>query len=66
MPDISMCSNRTCPQRNECYRFRAVPNPYRQAYSDFKPDVSGVCDHFSSIKGYSDKYLTPILKGEPT
>lgn len=35
MPDISMCSNTECELKNECYRFKAKPNPYRQAYADF-------------------------------
>ena len=37
MPDISMCMNHTCPHRMECYRYRAVPSEYRQAYALFSP-----------------------------
>ena len=33
MPDISMCNNRTCPSRHLCYRYMAIPNPYRQSYA---------------------------------
>jgi len=32
MPDISMCSGKDCKIRNQCYRYRAVPSEYRQAY----------------------------------
>ena len=32
MPDISMCSNRVCPRRSGCYRYRAIPTPHRQSY----------------------------------
>lgn len=37
MPDIAMCLNETCLIKNNCYRFTAKPNPYRQSYCDFKP-----------------------------
>ena len=48
MPDISMCANETCPKRNECYRFTATPNPYRQSYADFKPKPgASQCDNFT-------------------
>ena len=36
MPDITMCSNKTCPLRMKCYRFLAKPSP-RQSYSHFQP-----------------------------
>jgi len=62
MPDISMCANRTCPKAKDCYRFRAIPNPYRQAYSSFAPDESGHCGYFSPIEGYSEQYLQPYPK----
>lgn len=47
MPDITCCTGRNnhcensddnsgtagvCPQRDNCYRFTAEPNPYRQSY----------------------------------
>ncbi len=35
MPDIAMCSNKTCKKRKTCYRFTAKPD-YRQSYSNFK------------------------------
>ena len=35
MPDISMCSNSKCELKENCYRFIAKPNPYRQAYAEF-------------------------------
>lgn len=53
MPDISMCANHACPSNAECYRYRAEPNPYRQAYSVFTPDASGKCDSFVQVEpGY--------------
>jgi len=42
-----MCKNTICPSRKECYRFRAIPNEYRQSYSQFKPDKGDKkCDYF--------------------
>lgn len=35
MPDIAMCKNDTCIKKEECYRFKAVPNDY-QNYCDFR------------------------------
>lgn len=49
-PDISMCSNSDCRKRKECYRFKATPNPFRQAYMDFKPDDGGNCEGFMELK----------------
>lgn len=49
MPDISMCKNKKCKLRESCYRFKAVPNPYRQAYATFKP-VKDKCSFYWSIK----------------
>ena len=45
MPDISMCDNQSCPMRHECYRFMAVPNPYRQAwFIGVAPNADGSCE----------------------
>lgn len=41
MPDISMCADKDCPQREKCFRYRAEPNDY-QSYSAFKYD--GGCE----------------------
>jgi hypothetical protein len=50
MPDISMCCNRTCPKRGECYRYLAVPCEFRQSYMSMSPDpVTGECDYFSGV-----------------
>jgi hypothetical protein len=58
MPDISMCSNSTCPLREQCYRFTAVPNEYRQSYGTFKPEIKGdkvECKHFIDNKKVNNK-----------
>lgn len=35
MADISMCANKTCEKRADCYRYRACPSEFRQAYAGF-------------------------------
>jgi len=32
MPDIAMCKDTLCKSKETCYRFKATPNKYRQAY----------------------------------
>lgn len=54
MPDITMCSNSTCPHTKACYRFRAEPNEWHQSYAYFSPnekDAFKSCDHFMMIAG---------------
>ena len=60
MPDISMCANKRCSQAETCYRFRAEPNPFRQAYADFQPNEDGTCQYYWSIEGYT--HLRPFEK----
>ena len=58
MPDISKCANNTCPLRLRCYRYRVIPDPYHQAYADFKPQGK-TCKNFWDVKGYNKKDLFP-------
>lgn len=51
MPDISMCANKDCTLRMGCYRYRAVPNPYRQSFGGF----SEPCKHFWPLEEASTK-----------
>lgn len=39
MPDIAMCTDRWCPSRGECYRYRAVPTLGWQTYQFFPRDA---------------------------
>lgn len=32
MSDISICEGKDCPLKENCYRYKAVPNPYRQSF----------------------------------
>lgn len=38
MPDISMCRDHDCPSRAKCYRYRAAPAPFWQAFGTFPRD----------------------------
>lgn len=56
MPDITMCKGVkdgiTCPNRGECYRYLAKPDPLYQSYFSeapfrLKPDgIKPDCDHY--------------------
>lgn len=63
MADISMCSDSKCPLKNDCYRFRAIPSEFRQAYAGFTYDQEiKNCENYWSIGKRED--LTPIKKEE--
>lgn len=62
MPDISMCNGTNCPSKDECYRFRAVPNEPWQSYFMTPPIEDGRCEYFWSIAGYVR--LQPIAREE--
>ncbi len=50
MADISMCANKTCPLRHQCYRYMAKENPYRQAYFiDLNVNNSTECPEYWPI-----------------
>jgi len=44
MADISMCKDETCPKKETCYRFTAIPDEYWQMYADFK--YTTYCEHY--------------------
>lgn len=48
MPDITMCLGYTCRVKEKCYRFKAVPNPYRQSYFTLPPVTENrkECEHY--------------------
>lgn len=64
MPDISMCKDKTCPSRASCYRYRARPSKYRQAYSDYSCEGKERCEHYQSTSGWDDRYLVPMVEIE--
>ena len=55
MPDITLCTNRECPMRGDCYRARAVPSEL-QWVTRYEPRLESngkveelICDHFIPI-----------------
>ncbi len=54
MPDITMCSDETCPMKMECYRYRAIPDKHMQTYFLDSPRKGDECDYFTSIKGWGN------------
>lgn len=44
MPDITMCNNAKCKNRQQCYRFTAQAYMY-QTYCTFQPE-NGECEFF--------------------
>lgn len=55
MPDISMCVNRECELRTQCFRYRAKPSDW-QTYSSF--DGGQDCEYFMEI--YNEDRVRPI------
>lgn len=49
MPDITMCEGTGCPQANQCYRHRAIPNEFRQSFFTVPPMKPDGCEYFSKI-----------------
>lgn len=45
MTDISKCLN-GCDKQSSCYRWTAPSDGVYQAYTDFKPDDSGICENY--------------------
>ncbi len=40
MPDITMCSGEGCELKETCYRYKAIPNEYRQSFFKQPPIVN--------------------------
>ncbi|GAA6203687.1 hypothetical protein [Thalassotalea sp. SU-HH00458] len=65
MPDIAMCRGESCPIRIGCYRYRAVPNLYRQSYFGRTPydHQEKDCDRFLNINDVDTRNLPLNNKG---
>jgi hypothetical protein len=48
MADITMCEGTECPLKESCYRYRATPNEYWQAYFTEVPynREKQECEHY--------------------
>lgn len=61
MPDISMCANKDCTLRMGCYRYRALPDPYRQSYGGFTftpLDGLDTCEYYWTLKDATTTLVT--------
>lgn len=65
MPDIAMCYGDDCPQKNQCYRHRAIPSQFRQSFMTTPPHSGGECDHFWPIEDFPDDMLESMDDEEP-
>lgn len=57
MPDITMCKETNCPEKQDCYRYTAIPNEHWQSYFAEPPMTTRepfVCKHFWNDKGRKD------------
>lgn len=54
--DISMCTNRYCPSKENCLRFSGTPSEFWQTYSDFEvPQGEDKCGYFWDMVKYLGK-----------
>lgn len=51
MPDISMCEGTSCPKKDNCHRYLAIPSQWQSWFAEvpFKVNENGEfedCDYF--------------------
>jgi len=46
--NIAKCTNSTCNERNNCFRWIVLPSKLNQSYQSFKP-LNGKCEYFKVI-----------------
>jgi hypothetical protein len=51
MPDITMCEDNECEQKDKCWRFTAKPNYHQYFFTDKVKTDKNVCEYFMSNKG---------------
>jgi hypothetical protein len=61
MPDITMCVGGSCPLKNDCYRFRALPSPHRQSFFMNVPYSKDQCMGYWPL----DRASGPITELKP-
>ena len=50
-PDITMCNGGECPQKDECYRHRAVPSMLQSRFVEEPFTEEGCRDFWPTSKG---------------
>lgn len=53
MVDITKCTGGGCPLRNECKRYVAAPDIYRQSYANYTAKV------VATLAGYTCEFFIP-------
>lgn len=46
MPDITMCRDKECPKREDCYRFKAKPDMFQSYFRKTPRQETGWCSYF--------------------
>lgn len=54
MPDITMCRNKKCKRKTECYRYIAIPNKFYQSY--FIPNEKKCENFIQATESDKEKY----------
>jgi len=49
MTVVKMCKYNTCPRRDDCYRYMAIPEEKGQIYGPFKWSETNACSEFLPI-----------------
>ena len=50
MADIRMCEGYNCELAQTCYRYKAIPNEYRQSYFIKPPNDGLICEYYWEYK----------------
>lgn len=61
MPDITLCRDHTCPQKESCYRFLAEPEKYWQSYFAESPRNGDECRYYWEVEEKTLKTKTDKL-----
>jgi len=51
MADITMCKGKGCESKHTCYRYKAEPNIFKQAYFIESPIKDSGCEYYWNIEG---------------
>jgi hypothetical protein len=60
MPDISLCQNKECPSKDDCYRFTAKPSEFSQIWATFDFGVGVCCDSYIP----NEEHFCIVRKGD--
>jgi hypothetical protein len=55
MADMTLCTNKTCPQRSNCKRATTKSEPLYQSYMEFKWDEKEGCEFQYPITPFNEE-----------